>query len=152
MVIGPPAQLVSDPEKFNETLKPIWTLFSGANKEIPNNIGTGSYVDVRDVAKMHIWAYEHPKEADGERFIANGGFGPNQAAADILKELYPERKDKIPLGEPGKGYEGYGKGFVDYIEGISGASNAKAKKVMGIEFISFHDSLRDTVKEFEKLL
>lgn len=145
-------QLVKDPAKINESLRPLWNLFSGSLTEIPKDIGTGAYVDVRDVAKMHIWAYEHPKEADGERFISAGGFGPGQAAADILRELYPDANDRIPKGEPGKGYTGYGEGFVEFPEGAAGTVNEKAKKVMGIEFITFHDSVRDTVKEFEKLL
>ena len=108
---------------------------------------------------MHIWAYENPSKADGERFIACEGFGPPQAIADILREEYKGTKigEKIPVGETGVGYVGYNKetGQVDdinYLPGRIQVSGKKAEKVMGLRWISFQKSVIDTAKALEALL
>jgi hypothetical protein len=101
-VIGPPVYLPSSGNQLNETLKPLFDIFSGATKTIGPPIGSGGFVDVRDVAFLHIWAFEYSDQADGERFCACQGFGPLQAVADILKREYKGTSigEKIPLGEP----------------------------------------------------
>ena len=107
---------------------------------------------------MHIWAYEHPKESDGERFIACQGSGPTQALADILRYEYKgEERERIVKGEPGVGYGGYNKetGEVEevrWLEGRPRVSGKKAEKVMGIQYISFQKSVVDTAKALEPLL
>jgi nucleoside-diphosphate-sugar epimerase len=108
-------------------------------------------VDVRDVAEIHIWAFENPETADGERYIANSGCGYNQAVADILREVYPDRKN-IPVGESGKGYKGYGQGYVDYPDDAVKISGKKAEQVIGIKWIPLEKTIRDTAKALEPLL
>ncbi|KAF8857237.1 NAD(P)-binding protein [Acephala macrosclerotiorum] len=159
VVIGPPVTLPESGSKFNETLKPFFNLFSGASKEVPPNIGSGSFVDVRDVAFMHTWAYEHPEKADGERYIACQGFGPSQAIADVLHYAYKGTPiaEKIPVGNPGVGYIGYDKetGKVENLnyhpENVK-VDGSKGKKAMGFEYITFPQSIVDTAKSMEPLL
>jgi nucleoside-diphosphate-sugar epimerase len=155
VTIGPPVALPSSPDKLNITLQPTYSIFTGG--AIPPSIGSGSFVDVRDVAFCHFWAYEHPKEADGERFIASQGFGPPQALADVLREAYPDRRGIIQVGKPGEGYVGYNAetGVVEGVEYPAGGirvSGAKAEKVMGLKYRGFKESLLETTKVMEKYL
>lgn len=153
ITFGPPVILPSSPSKLNVTLKPVWALFSGESKTVPEPVlGVGAFVDVRDVAQAHLWAYENHEAADGERYITAAGLGPAQAMADILREGYPDRHDVIPLGKPGKGYDGYGKGYVGYLPEHVQACGEKAERVMGFNYIDFKTSVLDTAKTFEKFL
>lgn len=151
-MIGPPVQPPSTPSKLNETLRPVWTILSGEAKTLPPQIGSGSFVDVRDVATMHLWAFEHAKQADGERYIAVSGYGPTQGVVDILREKYVDRLDVIPVGKPGEGYVGYKDGKVETVGWAPGnysVSGEKARRVIGIDFIDFKTSVLDTAKVFE---
>jgi nucleoside-diphosphate-sugar epimerase len=155
VTVGPPVQLPSAPSQLNATLEPIWTIFSGG--PLKNDIGSGSFVDVRDVALMHAWAYEHARESDGERYIACAGFGPLQAVADILREAYPDRRSVVQEGTPGTGYDGWDAETgtvreVRYPMGRISVSGAKAERVMGIKFRNYRESVLDTARSFEKYL
>ena len=108
---------------------------------------------------MHLWALENASKANGERYIACGGFGPNQAAADVLNEKYKGSKiaEKIVVGMPGEGYVGLNKATgrveeVGYLPGRVQISGKKAEKEMGIRYISFQKSIIDTAEVLEKLL
>lgn len=144
---GPPVSFPADPARFNETLKPIWRIFSGQAKTIPPGVGSMTYIDVRDVSAVQIWCMEHPKESNGQRYLLTNGRGTMQAAADILREAYPDRHD-IVKGEPGSDYiDGYG-----YKEGEVSFKATKAKKEMGVEFIRFDQSIKDTAEAMERYL
>ena len=54
-----------------------------------------SFVDVRDVADLHVRAMSAP-EAGGERFIAAGPFLWMSEVAEILRERLGERAAKVP--------------------------------------------------------
>ena len=94
---------------------------------------------------MHVWAAEHPTEANGQRYLLVNGRGTPQAAADILRKAYPSRKE-ILVGEPGS----------DYVEGWrwpkDGQSfdSEKSKRALGREFIRYDQSVLDTAKVFER--
>jgi nucleoside-diphosphate-sugar epimerase len=155
LVIGPPVYLPSSGDALNMTLKPLWEIFSGDLSTPIPSMGSGLYVDVRDVARMHHFAYMHPEIVDGHKFIASGGYGPTQAIADILREEYPEREGKMPRGNPGEGYLGLKDGMVGEVRPPEGAVTISAKKaesLMGMEWIDFRDSVKDTAKALEPLL
>jgi nucleoside-diphosphate-sugar epimerase len=159
VVFGPPAALAPDPSQLNETLRPIYDIFSGNAKGVSPTIGSGSFVDVRDVALEHVWAYEHPKESDGQRYIACAGKGQFQAAADILRYHYKgtEIGEKIAAGTPGEGYEGYDEKTgavkdVKYSPGTVRIDGSKAERVMGFKYIPLEQSIVDTAKAFEVYL
>jgi nucleoside-diphosphate-sugar epimerase len=159
VVIGPPVLLPASGDKLNETLKPIFGIFSGLAPTIPPNIGTGSFVDVRDVAFMHIWAYEHASQADGQRYIACQGFGPMQAISDILRYRYKGTPtgDRIVVGSPGEKYVGYERetgrvGAIAFPPGVYRVSGKRAEQVMGLKYKEFSESVIDTAKSLEMLL
>src|ERR1700733_4975411 len=88
VVIGPPIIIPDSRLKLNETLLPIYNILSGSVSEIPAQISGGAYVDVRDVAKVHVWAFENLEKANRERYIAATSYRPLQGVADILRYKY----------------------------------------------------------------
>ena len=154
-MIGPIIVPPRSPADLGVSLKPIYDIFAGGLSTVPPTIGSGSYIDVRDIAYMHLWAFEHPAITDGARYIGVAGFGATQACADILRKHYPARLDKIPKGTPGLGYKGYADGdkeHVDYPDGRFQISGKKAQKVMGIKWISMRESVLDTVESFSGIV
>ena len=146
VVTGPPVSFPSSPGKLNETLKPVWLIYSGEAKTMPAGIGGQSYIDVRDVSRLHIWCMEHPDASNGQRYIAANGKGTPQAAADILRKAFPDRD--ILVGEPESDYV---PGTYDYPAGKRSTRATKAYKALGGKsFIGYEQSILDTVKSFEE--
>ncbi|KIM99734.1 hypothetical protein OIDMADRAFT_104659 [Oidiodendron maius Zn] len=159
VVLGPPVVLPASGSQLGESMLLEYNVFSGTAKVIPDKIGTGSFVDVRDVAFLHIWAYEHPEEANGERYIAAASYGPLQGIADILRKKYEGTKiaENITIGVPGNDYQGYNKetgevDFVEYLPESPRPSGKKAEEVTGIKWIPFKQSVIDTATALEALL
>jgi nucleoside-diphosphate-sugar epimerase len=145
VVTGPPVTWPDTPDKLNTTLLPVWRIYSGEAKTMPPQIGGATYIDVRDVAAMHVFAALNPQKSAGQRYLATNGKGPPQAIADLLRAKFPERD--IIEGEPGQGYL---KGSYWYPEGESSAVATKAYKAMEVDrFITFDQSILDTVEAFE---
>ena len=72
----------------------IQQLLAGEVKAVPN-VDSG-YVDVRDVASLHLLAMTSPKAA-GERFLATTGETLSMLdVASILREAFPAYADKLP--------------------------------------------------------
>ncbi|EXJ80214.1 hypothetical protein A1O1_08356 [Capronia coronata CBS 617.96] len=144
VVTGPPVSWPATPDKLNETLMPIWKIWSG-DKTLPPQIGGAGYIDVRDVARMHVWALEHPDRSNGQRYMLVNGKAPPQAAADLLRDKFPDRD--IVVGTPGQGYA------PDYwfLEGEPSLVASKAYEALGVQrFMSYDQSILDTVEAFEK--
>lgn len=146
VVAGPPIQPPPSPTALNETLKPYYSLFTGATATVPPIHGIGSFVDIRDVTAMHVWCVEHAAQCANQRFLVVNGRVTPQAAADVLRKAYPER-ECIPVGRPGEGYEsGYG-----WPEGGMSFCGDKVRRILGREYIGFEQSVVDTAKVFERI-
>jgi nucleoside-diphosphate-sugar epimerase len=148
-VWGPPVLFPENPEDLNITAKVVWTIFSG--QEIPPPFGgSNGAVDVRDVARLILFAVQEKEKADNQRFIAASGVRSEQAVADILREAYPDRRDIIKEGTPGVGY------LPDYSvpedSPAARVDNTKAVRVTGKEWISPKQSITDAAKAFERYL
>jgi nucleoside-diphosphate-sugar epimerase len=148
VVTGPPIHHVSHPNNLNDTLKPIWDLFSGTTKKLVPATAGGAYVDVRDVATIFAFAVEHPDLVNGKRLPLVGGYGPTQAVVDILREAYPERRGLIPEGKSGRGYRTDWKA----VEGSTSISAKLVEEMTGLEWMPFDISIRDTARSFEKFV
>lgn len=135
------------------TVSSIWAIFTGAplKESALSHLLPGmldSYVDVRDVARMILWGVEHPEEADGERYILASWYGPSQSMADILREKYRDRAGIIQKGHPGEGYvAGYG-----FPENGEIYDSGKAKRATGQEWMSWEETVVDTVERLKGLL
>ena len=149
VVTGPPVLWPESPSSLNLTLKPIWQIYAGEIETLPPQIGGASYVDIRDVAALHVFAALNPDQSNGQRYLATNGKAPPQAIADILRARFPERK--ILEGNPGEGYVSATYWYPENApEGFPIAS--KAYKALGVEergFIGFEKSVLDTVEAME---
>lgn len=88
-VMGP--ILTADYSHSNEQIR---QLLAGEVKAVPN-VDSG-YVDVRDVAALHLLAMTSPKAA-GERFLATTGETLSMLeVANILRAAFPAYAEKLP--------------------------------------------------------
>jgi nucleoside-diphosphate-sugar epimerase len=146
VVMGPPIAFPPNPALLNATLEPIWQIYSGKAKTMPPPIGYAPFIDVRDVAAMHVWCLEHPNESADQRYFMTNGIAPPQAVADLLRKKYPERG--IVVGAPGEGYD-----EKDYWYPTDSPSFVATKAYEALEverFTGFEKMIDDTIEAFEK--
>lgn len=97
----------------------------------------GGFVDVRDVAKAHLVAFE--KHIENQRLLLNAGRFANQDLVDIVNDRFPEIKGKIPEGEKGAG------------EAINAAmckiDNEKTKEILGFPLIGLEQTVVDSINQ-----
>jgi nucleoside-diphosphate-sugar epimerase len=86
--LSPSASLVN----LERSTLEIWHLMSGEANELPPT-AMPAFVDVRDAAKAHLKAFEHPT---GGRFIPCGGSYLFADISHILQRHFPEYSGKIP--------------------------------------------------------
>lgn len=124
-------------------------VYAGAPLEEAGIKGIWSgWVDVRDVARLVVFAVERPNEAGGERFLAAAHYAPAQAVADILREEYPERAKAgiIQEGTPGEGYN------PDYrFPPKIVYDGSKAVRATGQNYIPWRQTVLDTVESVKHL-
>lgn len=136
-------------EKVNLTTRIITNVYSGiplSQSGIPG--AYPGYVDVRDVARLVLFAVQHPEEANNERFIATSAYVLPQGVADILRRAYPEKADNIEEGKPGEGYppdHSYPPDGIVY-------DGSKAIKVTGHGYIPWEKTVLDTVERLKAIL
>lgn len=149
-VTGPPLIAPKTPDAVGETILPIWTIFSGASYPSMPLAGLGHVVDVRDVASLVSSILNHPKETDGERYIASSAFSTPQSIADALRKAFPDAV-RIIEGNPGQGYRPDHQ--VDGSESVQSVNSSKARKLLeGGAWIPYEKSIVDTAKSFVGLL
>jgi len=77
---------------FSDSVKVIQRLLTGSVPGVPR-LGW-NFVDVRDLADLHILAMTHP-DAGGERFIGGGTFGWMGDVADLLRARLGDAAGKV---------------------------------------------------------
>lgn len=95
----------------------------------------GVYIDVRDVAKAHLVAFESD-EAKEERLLLTENRFYSQQLLDILHSKLPEYAHNLPVGKPGQG-DPIGAKVV----------NEKTRKILGFDFIDLEGTTVDTLKQ-----
>ena len=81
------------------------------------------------------------KEAANKRFFVTAGYFSNGEIADIVRDNFPDLKDKVPAkGTKGGEYPA---------EGIYKYDNSRTKEILGIQFRSLKESIVDTVKSLQ---
>lgn len=135
-VFGPVIHKIKDVDSINTSVALLFKYF----KE-PETIAapgpTQSFVDVRDVAQMHIDAMQKPEAAD-KRFPCSAAAFTWQQVVDILKEKYPERKSA-------SGGDGAGVFKIQYE-----TDNSLSKKVLGTKYIDLKTSVIDTIESLKQ--
>lgn len=131
LIAGAPIQHVTSMDKLNTSCAMIYSLFDA--KEIPEN-QFPCVVDVSDVAKVHVQAL-HVKEAGGKRFIADGANFSWQEVLDAAREKYPELKDRMMKGKPGKTE-------ID-LKKVTPIDKSATEKILGIKFKGWKETIVD---------
>lgn len=127
MVYGP-VEHDAEIGKLNTSIADIYRFMDGSQKE-PGPTAFPTFADVRDVAEAHFRAFE--REQPGRYFVTSGSF-EYRDVCKVLREVLPERRDKIPdpeLTPPSTFFK---------------VDNSQTGKDLGMTFTSLHDSIRDT--------
>jgi dihydroflavonol-4-reductase len=142
-IIGP---VLNDDHSFS--LQAVQRLLDGAMPAIPR-LGF-TFVDVRDVADLHIRAMTDPAAA-GERFLATDQFLWIADVATILRERLGDRASKVPtrrapnlLVRAMSLFDGGLRSIVGDLGKTAYYSNAKARDRLGWQPRPIADSITDT--------
>lgn len=97
----------------------------------------GGFIDVRDVAKAHLVAFEKP--ISNQRLLLNSERFSGQDLLDVLNAEFPSLKGKIPVGEVGAG------------NAINAAmckiENDKTREILGFPLIDLKTSVGDSIRQ-----
>lgn len=101
---------------------------------IPHDIGL--FIDVRDVAKAHLAAFENG--FSNERLLLSSQGFTSQAILDILNSSFDSLKEKLPVGNPR-----------DYlnVEDVSSVDNKKTNEFLRFSLIDLQTSVVDSVSQ-----
>ncbi|CAH6719902.1 putative NADPH-dependent methylglyoxal reductase Grp2p [[Candida] jaroonii] len=100
LVIGPQAYASGVKETANFSVE----LLNGLLKSKPDSempVFDGNFVDVRDVAKLHLHAFE--SDVKDFKYLPITDYFSIQTCADIIREKFPSLRDTVPIGTPGAG-------------------------------------------------
>ncbi|KAI3405808.2 GRP1 [Candida oxycetoniae] len=137
-VFGPQAY-VCDARNLNVSNAYIGDLLNkkkGVTKEDDFYNEIGSFIDVRDVAKAHLFAAEN-KEASGRRLFMREGVFSVQMMLDIINENWPQLG--LITGNPGNGEKD--------VSVLATIDNSETKKFLPWSFISLKTSVINTVEQ-----
>ena len=142
LVLGPVLPYLQTLDNLNTSNLRIADILTGkAKDEIPATV-TFLWVDVRDLALAHVRAAELD-DAASKRFLVTAGHLNHVQIADILRDNFPQSKDKLPApGTKGGGFPA---------EGMYSVDNSRSKKVLGIEYRSLTESILDTAKSLQAI-
>ncbi|KAG9085793.1 methylglyoxal reductase (NADPH-dependent) gre2, partial [Ceratobasidium sp. 370] len=142
MVYGPALQEVTDLDQLNHSSMGFYSIFSGKSKKL-TPAPAHMWVDVRDVAKAHLAAIEKTEAGNQRFFVSEGTFNIGQLS-DFIWANYPERARAkgIPKSTPeDRGPPG----------GTYYPDNSRSKTVLGLQYNSFENMLKDKLEQFVAL-
>ncbi|KAI5969952.1 GRP1 [Candida margitis] len=133
-VFGPQAYHC-DPNHLNESNAIIGDLLNKhGNDTFENEVG--GYIDVRDVAKAHVFAITNEDAANRRLFMNNGHFSV-QMMLDIVNQKWPELN--LIKGTPCSGPED--------IKVLARVDNSATRKLLQWKFIDLETMVIDTVQQ-----
>jgi nucleoside-diphosphate-sugar epimerase len=138
LVLGPIVSYLNDLDSINTSSKTTLRLLKGEFKDGPISEDRSMWVDVRDVADAHVLALE-TDDAQGKRFFVVGGYYSNADIARIIRDGFPEYKDRLPgdLGEEKAD------------DGRRGYDVSRSKEVLGLEYRPLKGAIVDLVKSLK---
>jgi len=100
MIYGPPMQPLNTLEDLNFSCAELWEIMCGKQQDL-SHTPWPEWVDVRDLAKLHVESLSNPK-ARNQRYLCSAGFFTYSQVAYIVQTVWPEqaprvkRSDNIP--------------------------------------------------------
>ncbi|PSK36521.1 hypothetical protein C7M61_003994 [Candidozyma pseudohaemuli] len=137
-VFGPQPTNSFQSTQLNTSSEVINTILKIKGTEEKVNPVNASAVDVRDVAKAHLVAFEKD-EAKNQRLLLNSGLFTQQTILDVLHVEFPSESQHVPIGTPGSDRE--------EIKKRATLNNDKTRKILGFELISVEQSIKDSAKQ-----
>ncbi|KAI5968025.1 GRP2 [Candida margitis] len=139
-VFGPQAFEVKDKSKLNTSNEVINSILTaGKNKEEPQQY-VAYFIDVRDVAKAHIVAFEK-KEAAGQRLLLSEAPFTTAEILDVIEKDFPKLKPELPTLDKSKAPK--------FEDSESIINNEKTRKILGFKFIDLKKSVDDTIAQLQ---
>lgn len=138
-VFGPQLKDADVKGTLNTSAEVINSLLKlSANDQVPDT--KGPFIDVRDVAKAHLSAFEN-SDTEGQRLLLwEEGF-TSQEVYDIIHKHFSELNGKIPKGTPGSGVKPIG------LDSTTPIDNTKTRKLLGFPFINLEKSVVDSIAQ-----
>jgi dihydroflavonol-4-reductase len=143
LVLGAPLD-----RNFGSSVSIVQRILSGKDPMLPNL--SFSIVDVRDVAQMHVQAID-TKDAFGQRIIASAGMRSFVDIAKFLKDRFPQSKIKTAQApdfiiKALALFDADIKSVLPLLGDRTPVNSDKAKKLLGISFITPEDSILETAE------
>ncbi|CAM1501531.1 Fc.00g035150.m01.CDS01 [Cosmosporella sp. VM-42] len=148
LVLGPVIHHLPSLSSLNTSNLRIRDILTGASQSSLPPTGNHLFIDVRDLALGHVLGIELPSAA-GQRFFMVSGKFSNREIAEIIREHYPEFRERLPTTERGLMGGDYPGGDPAKTFGFD---NSKAREVFGIEFRELEESIVDAVESLKAFL
>lgn len=137
-VFGPQPTDDFNTAKLNTSSEIINAILKTSGPEGDVHPVNASAVDVRDVAKAHLVAFEKDEAKNERLFLTTGSF-TQQTIIDVLHAEFPEQTKNVPIGNPGSDKEG--------VKKRASPKNDKTRKILGFELIPLHQSIADSARQ-----
>ncbi|PVH16410.1 uncharacterized protein CXQ87_004701 [Candidozyma duobushaemuli] len=99
---------------------------------------TGGFIDVRDVARAHLLAFQKDETAGKRLYMTNGNFSV-QMMLDAIHKNFPGLA--IPKGKPGNGPQD--------VAHMAEKRNGRSRDLLQFDFVPFEKVIVDTVKQIQ---
>lgn len=143
-VFGPPLYMPPRVDLMSPSIRILYdTMVEGKGVSAVRGGGTVmSAVDVRDVARLMLWAAQHPHRAHGQRYLACAWDAAPGVVAEILRNKFPQLTlPPAEVTEPASTSD-HGKPIYD---------GKKAVEASGQDWIELEKSIIDTANFFLSL-
>ncbi|KAG7660871.1 uncharacterized protein J8A68_005546 [[Candida] subhashii] len=135
-VFGPQAYEIKDKSQLNVSAEVINAVTKlGPNDQVPEVAGL--FIDVRDVARAHIFGFESD-EAINKRLLLSEGSFSSERIAQLIRKNFP--KSNVPEGDLSKEPEQFKKHLFN-------VDNTQTRNLLAFKFIGLEQSIVDTVKQ-----
>ncbi|KAK3724080.1 methylglyoxal reductase (NADPH-dependent) gre2 [Vermiconidia calcicola] len=142
LVIGPIVHYLNSFDALNTSNQRIRDTIQGKYKDETPAGAPYIFVDVRDLALLHVLAAEAESAANKRFFITAGHFNGN-TIVDAIRKNFPEYKDNLPKDSASGG---------DFPEGgVYKINNKRAEELLGTKWTSLEQSVVDTVKSLKEV-
>ncbi|EGW31012.1 uncharacterized protein SPAPADRAFT_68229 [Spathaspora passalidarum NRRL Y-27907] len=134
-VFGPQAYGVKNKKKLNLSNEIINTVVKLGKDDKIESFGS-VFVDVRDVARAHLVAFENKRAVPKRLLLISEKFSLD-SIAHIINEKFPD--SSVPKGDISKD--------VELEKSIQKFDNSKTKEILGFDFIPLEKTVEDTVTQ-----
>ncbi|GAA5982196.1 hypothetical protein JCM5350_003490 [Sporobolomyces pararoseus] len=135
LIFGPPQQPIDSMEAINTSAGAVWGIVDA--EKVPET-SFPVWTDVRDIATIHVLASTE-EVAKGQRYLTIAGHFDNLQTASFGRQAFPGQASRFPTDDS--------KAAPPHFS----TDSSKVEKELGIEFMPFRTSVRDTLEELFKI-